>query len=96
MENYRAFIPDFFPIVLALCAAVPDFYCAAVPDFFPAILALYTVIPAKAGIHSAAGAVGDALGARASRPHSRACARLTLILTFSHEGRRDPLTAIHA
>ena len=34
------------------------------------------------------------LGARASRPQSRASARRTLILAFSHKGRRDPLTAI--
>ena len=34
------------------------------------------------------------LGARASRPQSRACARRTLILAFSHKGRRDPLAAV--
>ena len=36
----------------------------------------------------------DCLGARASRPQSRACARRALILAFSHKGRRDPLAAI--
>ena len=35
------------------------------------------------------------LGARASRPQSRANARRTLILAFSHKGRRDPLASIH-
>ena len=39
---------------------------------------------------------GCAVGARASRPQSRACARRALILAFSHKVRRDPLTAIHA
>ena len=39
---------------------------------------------------------GTPLGARASRPQSRACARRTLILAFSHKGRRDPLAAIRA
>ena len=34
------------------------------------------------------------LGARASRPQSRACARRTLTLALSHKGRRDPLVAI--
>ena len=29
-----------------------------------------------------------------SRPQSRACARRTLILAFSHKGRRDPLASI--
>ena len=38
--------------------------------------------------------VGLRLGARASRPQSRAGARRTLILAFSRKGRRDPLTAI--
>ena len=40
-------------------------------------------------------AAGLVLGARASRPQSRAYARRTLILAFSHKGRRDPLVAIH-
>ena len=35
-------------------------------------------------------------GARASRPQSRACARRALTLALSHEGRGDPLAAIHA
>ena len=35
-------------------------------------------------------------GAPASRRRSRACARRTLILAFSHEGRRDPLLVICA
>ena len=36
------------------------------------------------------------LGARASRPHSRAWARRAFIIAFSHEGRRDPRGGVWA
>ena len=42
-----------------------------------------------------AGADLTHLGARASRPQSRAYARLTLTLALSHKGRGDPMAAIH-
>ena len=52
-------------------------------------------IPAFAGMTGDLRGVGWASpGARASRPQSRACARRTLILAFSHKGRRDPLAAV--
>ena len=38
----------------------------------------------------------NGMGARASRPLSRACARRTLTLTLSHKGRGGPLTAVRA
>ena len=65
-------------------------FCPAIPAFSPVIPVFSSVIPAKAGIQRFA----DAVGARASRPQSRANARRTLILAFSHKGRRDPLAVI--
>ena len=63
------------------------------PIFTHSFLIFAPVIPAKAGIQRVAGGVGM----RLSRPLAARrglVARDTLILAFSHEGRRDPLAAI--
>ena len=73
--------------------------------FSPAIPVFFLVIPAKAGIQMRADAAGDArerdmvvVSRRWERGRPARNAALargdTLILTFSHKGRRDPLVGI--
>ena len=67
-------------------------FLTVVSCFSPVVLGLSPVIPAKAGIHRAR---GRAIWERGRPARNAALARVdTLILAFSHKGRRDPLAVI--
>ena len=34
MDDYRAAIPNFYPVIPDFCAAIPNFY-PAIPNFYP-------------------------------------------------------------
>ena len=95
MDDFRAVIPAFYFVI-------SDFY-RVILAFYRVIPAFYRVIPAKAGIQRFADGAGLPRRPRGSHPRERgrparraALARVTLILAFSHEGRRDPPAALGA
>ena len=98
IPGFRPVIPDFHPVIPAKAGIQR---AVAKPSHPKSSMNINSVIPVKTGTADPFSLYGlilvslPSLGARASRPRSRACARRTLTLALSHKGRGDPLAVIH-